>query len=82
MSWSWAAAAAADNVAAAAEHLLHIVRRSLALVCSVATSHHMLQLLLCQCYISSALLHSVGCPEQCCHSRLEVLEEVQEVQEM
>ena len=39
MSWSWAAAAAADNVAAAAEHLLHIVRRSLALVCSVATSH-------------------------------------------
>ena len=51
MSWSWAAAAAADNVAAAAEHLLHIVRRSLALVCSVATSHHMLQLLLCQCYI-------------------------------
>ena len=69
-------------MSAAAEHLLHIVMRSLAQLCSVATSHHMLQCSSANVTSSTAPLHSAGWPDQCCHSRLEVQEEeeVQEVQ--
>ena len=69
-------------MSAAAEHLLHIVMRSLAQLCSVATSHHMLQCSSANVTSSTALLHSAGWPDQCCHSRLEVQEEEEEEEEV